>query len=120
MKGWKRGIVAASCLAAVALAPAQPLPPPSPEVPRGELLYATHCIGCHSTQVHWREKKLATDWGKLLAQVQRWQANANLGWSEDEIFEVARYLNALFYRLPMPAEKTIGLGAVPERVVPRN
>ncbi len=107
-------------LAVVALAPAQPLPPPSPEVPRGELLYATHCIGCHSTQVHWREKKLATDWGKLLAQVQRWQANANLGWSEDEIFEVARYLNALFYRLPMPAEKTIGLGAVRERVVLRN
>src|SRR5574338_705145 len=35
------------------------------EATRGELLYSTHCIACHSAQVHWREKKLATDWATL-------------------------------------------------------
>lgn len=28
---------------------------------RGELLYSTSCIGCHSTQVHWRNKRLAVE-----------------------------------------------------------
>jgi mono/diheme cytochrome c family protein len=30
--------------------------------PRGELLYSTYCIGCHTAQIHWRDKTLATDW----------------------------------------------------------
>jgi hypothetical protein len=49
---------------------------------RGALLYSTYCVGCHTTQVHWREKKLAT-WTSLKAQVRRWQSNAGLGLSED-------------------------------------
>lgn len=67
---------------------------------RGELLYTTHCIACHSTQMHWREKKLATDWPSLKAQVQRWQATARLEWSDADVTEVARYLNDTIYRLP--------------------
>ena len=43
---------------------------------RGELLYTTHCIACHSTQMHWRDQKLVTDWPSLKAQVRRWQAGA--------------------------------------------
>lgn len=35
---------------------------------RGELLYATHCIACHSDKVHWRDKKLVTDCGKVCAR----------------------------------------------------
>ena len=67
---------------------------------RGELLYATHCIACHTTQVHWRERRLVTDYPSLVAQVARWQANSGLGWSSEEVFDVARYLDASVYRLP--------------------
>jgi len=69
---------------------------------RGELLYATHCIACHTTEVHWREKRLATDWASLLQQVRRWAANAGLGWSDAEVDEVARYLNSTLYRYSAP------------------
>ena len=69
---------------------------------RGELLYSTHCIACHSTRVHWREKKLATDWTSLQAEVRRWQGVSGLGWSNEDIAEVARYLNALHYRYRAP------------------
>ncbi len=69
---------------------------------RGELLYATHCIACHSSQVHWRDKKLATDWRSLTAQVRRWQANAALGWSDDDILQVAQHLNERYYLFPRP------------------
>jgi mono/diheme cytochrome c family protein len=77
---------------------------------RGELLYTTHCVACHSTQMHWRQKKLATTWDTLKAQVQRWQGVAGLDWSEAEVEEVARYLNDTIYRYPEPAR--VGLLAV--------
>ena len=80
----------------------------SPANSRGELLYATHCIGCHTTQVHWREKKLATDWASLATQVERWQKNANLGWNGEDVDAVARYLNAAYYHFPLPSAKPVG------------
>jgi mono/diheme cytochrome c family protein len=70
--------------------------PPS----RGELLYTTHCIACHTTRVHWRDRRMVTDYRSLVAQVARWQANTGLGWSSEEILDVARYLNMSVYRLP--------------------
>ena len=69
---------------------------------RGEMLYSTHCIACHSTQIHWREKKLATDWASLQSEVQHWQGFTELGWDKKDIEEVARYLNAIYYHYPMP------------------
>lgn len=70
---------------------------PGTDALRGEQLYTTHCVYCHTSQVHWREKKIAKDWASLITQVRRWQSNAGLGWSEDEILEVGRYLNHRYY-----------------------
>jgi len=75
---------------------------PMRDATRGELLYSTHCIACHSAQVHWREQKIVTDWTSLQSQVRRWQAVSGLGWSNEDVAEVARYLNALHYRYPTP------------------
>jgi len=75
---------------------------PAPSGSRGELLYTTHCFGCHSTQVHWRDRTLATDWTTLKAQVFRWQSNTGLGWPDDDVVAVTRYLNDLYYRFPAP------------------
>jgi len=47
--------------------------------------------------VHWREKRLATDWVSLKAQVRRWQANAGLGLDESDVVAIGRYLNDLYY-----------------------
>ncbi|HYB51627.1 MAG TPA: cytochrome c [Burkholderiaceae bacterium] len=87
-------LVVATCAAAYA----QPVENPS----RGQLLYATHCIACHNNQVHWRANKRATDWAGLVAQVRRWQAVQGLGWSDNDIADVARYLNLLYYNYPTP------------------
>ena len=75
---------------------------PARDASRGELLYSTHCIGCHGAQVHWREKTLVTDWASLQAQVIRWQGVAGLKWSNEDVAEVARYLNTRHYHYPAP------------------
>lgn len=89
---------------------AQPSSPPS----RGEMLYTTHCIACHTSQMHWRDKRQATDWESLQRQVRRWQANAGLRWSEDDIVEVARYLNETIYRYPQTSRR-VSLAAAARR-----
>ena len=73
-----------------------------PDATPGELLYSTYCIGCHTEQAHWRDKKLATDWTSLVAETRRWQTNSGLNWSQDDIESVARYLNRLHYHYPAP------------------
>jgi mono/diheme cytochrome c family protein len=71
---------------------------------RGELLYMTHCNTCHTAQIHWREQKLVRDWGSLLAQVRRWQSIGGLNWNDNEIADVAHYLNAQFYQYKSTAQ----------------
>ncbi|HSD96515.1 MAG TPA: hypothetical protein VLB06_05155 [Sulfuricaulis sp.] len=75
---------------------------PTHDPTRGELLYTTHCLACHNTQVHWRDKKLVTDWKSLESEVRRWQKFSVLRWSDDDIMKVARYLNTLYYHYPTP------------------
>jgi len=71
---------------------------------RGELLYMAHCNSCHTAQVHWREQKLSTDWSSLLDQVRRWQETSGLSWNEEEIRDVANYLNTAFYKYKNTAQ----------------
>jgi cytochrome c5 len=88
-------------LAAAGAAQAQ-----APAPTRGELLYTTHCKLCHTEQMHWRTLNKARDWDSLRAQVRRWQGEARLQWSEDDINEVARHLNDTIYGFPRPLALT--------------
>lgn len=75
---------------------------PMGDAARGELLCSTHCIACHSEKIHWRDKKLVTDWKSLRSEIDRWQGASWLGWDKEDIADVARYLNALYYHYPAP------------------
>lgn len=92
----------------------------STDGPSGELLYSTYCIKCHTTQVHWREKKLATDWISLEFQVRRWQGNIGLSLGEDDVAAIARYLNGLFYHFPAADTKQSGESDATRRVTARR
>ncbi len=85
------------------------------------LLYATYCRGCHSEQVHWRDARRAKNWQLLVAEVRRWQENLGLAWTEDDIRQVAHYLNVRYYRFVPPKPKIIveaGQGAAPADAAP--
>ena len=85
----------------------------APAQTRGELLYTTHCVTCHTTQMHWRNDRQAVDWVSLKVQVRRWQGNAGLQWGEADITEVSRYLNETIYRYPTPGDR-VGLVSPPQ------
>lgn len=89
--------ILAAAVAACGAAQAQTMAPT-----RGELLYTTHCKLCHTEQMHWRALNRARDWDSLKAQVRRWQGEAKLQWSEDDIDEVARHLNDTIYGFARP------------------
>ena len=73
--------------------------------PRGELLYSTFCVSCHTTQAHWRDKRIATDMQRLREQVRRWQGNIGQSWSDADIEEVVQHLNRLYYKYPVTSGK---------------
>ena len=74
-----------------------------PDVARGQLLYSTHCVACHSAKMHWREKKLAVDRPALQKQVRRWMVLSGLNWGDDEADAVAQYLDVTYYHFAEPA-----------------
>jgi mono/diheme cytochrome c family protein len=87
---------------------------------RGALLYSTHCAACHTSKIHWREKRLVTDMESLKQQVRRWQASIDLGWTEDEIADVVRYLNAVYYNFQDAGNKGLLEGEKPLQALRKN
>ena len=67
----------------------------------GRLLYDTACGACHTTQPHWRDKRIVHSWDDLVGQVHRWQGVAGQNWSPAEVNDVASFLNDRFYRFPL-------------------
>jgi mono/diheme cytochrome c family protein len=90
-------MLAALVLVALAALHGNPAQAQSQSQSRGELLYNMNCVACHNEKMHWRGRKLVYDWNSLEEQVRRWQQASSLGWRDEDITEVARYLNGRFY-----------------------
>lgn len=68
-----------------------------PPQPRGEMLYSNHCLGCHESMIHIREKRRVQHLEALRDTVTRWSQELNLNWSSEEIEDVVLYLNIRYY-----------------------
>lgn len=71
----------------------------------GELLYTTHCVACHTTEMHWRDNRSVSNWPSLKFQVRRWQDAASLGWSDGDVLAVSRYLNESIYHFEQTTDR---------------
>jgi len=67
---------------------------------RGRLLYENFCYHCHMTEIHYRVHSKVDSRGKLMHLVAMWQEEMGLGWSAEEVADVAGYLNWAYYRFP--------------------
>lgn len=65
---------------------------------RGQQLYENHCMGCHESVQYIRGARQIRSHSALRSTVARWAANTNLPWGDEEIEEVARYLDSRYYR----------------------
>jgi len=65
---------------------------------RGRLLYENNCTVCHTSVVHVRDDRKATDLAAVEAYVARWSTYLKLPWSAEDRAAVARHLDATFYR----------------------
>ena len=72
------------------------------DLQRGQLLYETQCVTCHDSVLHLRNERQAHSFADVQERVRQWAKFQNSGWGEEEIDDVADYLNAIFYRYPCP------------------
>ncbi|MEZ5543439.1 MAG: cytochrome c [Pseudomonadota bacterium] len=68
---------------------------PAESFDRGQALYENHCQTCHESHVHLRARR-ASSLDELHKWVATWSWHANLGWSDEDITDVADYLNRHF------------------------
>lgn len=71
---------------------------------QAKTMHDTYCIMCHSTEVYTRESRIARDYDSLREQVQRWQANIALNWSDTEIEMMTNWLAERYYGLSCPEQ----------------
>jgi len=64
---------------------------------RGELLYLNHCLVCHESNVHIREKHNAKNINAIRGEVTRWMNELQLKWLPRDIEDVVDYLNSRYY-----------------------
>lgn len=67
---------------------------------RGQALHDTFCVMCHAPAVYTRPDRLANTYLEVRQQVERWQGNARLRWSQSDIDAVTEYVVDRFYKIP--------------------
>jgi len=69
-----------------------------------ETMHDTYCVVCHGTEVYTKDMRLANDYKSLRAQVDLWQTNLSLNWSNAEIDTMTAWLAQRYYGLTCSAE----------------
>jgi mono/diheme cytochrome c family protein len=72
------------------------------DIAAGEQLHAKHCGQCHGTEVYTREDRKMNDYAALEQQVRRCEQNIGLKWFEEDVENVAAYLNQTYYKFDKP------------------
>ncbi|MEA3273934.1 MAG: hypothetical protein U9Q81_01255 [Pseudomonadota bacterium] len=88
-------------LTAVALAPAH-----GANTLRGRLLYDNFCHHCHMPEIHYRVNSRVDSRAELRRMVAVWQEEMKLGWDDQDVRDVASYLDHVYYRLPDSGRRT--------------
>jgi len=95
MKPLRAPRIAFALLALALVVPAQ-----AADAERGRMLYGLRCGECHSESVHGRAHRDARNFGEVLSYVVRWNSQLGIGWRQEDINDVARYVNDTYYGFP--------------------
>lgn len=75
------------------------VPSQAEEFSRGQALYENHCQSCHADWAHTRSGRKVASAEELHRRVAAWSIHAGLHWSDEEVRDVADYLERNFYHL---------------------
>ncbi|MGB5260221.1 MAG: cytochrome c [Gammaproteobacteria bacterium] len=64
----------------------------------GKTLVQQHCTACHKDGVYTRQNRRVTSLEGLHKQVKRCELTLELKWFDDDVNDVAGYLNESFYK----------------------
>lgn len=67
------------------------------EFSRGQALYENHCQSCHADWAHKRSDRKVTSMNDLNRRVAAWSIHSGLDWSDEDVGDVADYLERNFY-----------------------
>ncbi|MDH5217875.1 MAG: cytochrome c [Gammaproteobacteria bacterium] len=65
---------------------------------QGESLLLENCYGCHGEDIYSRPERMIKSYSSLVQRVRFCSLQRNLAWFEEDIEDVAAYLNDEFYR----------------------
>ena len=72
---------------------------PAADLDNGKALVEANCTKCHDARVYTRPDRRVTTLEGLTAQVRRCELSLGLKWFDDDIGDVAAYLNENYYHL---------------------
>jgi mono/diheme cytochrome c family protein len=79
--------------------PPEPAKPAAiPKVSNGQELHDGKCLSCHKPGFYTRESRRIKSYDSLKTQVQTCATNLSIPWFEDEVEEVANYVNTEYYK----------------------
>lgn len=67
---------------------------------RGQMLYENHCLRCHAEGVHLRATSKVHNLDDLAHAVKKWAGLQRLNWQQDDLRDVADYMNHKYYKFP--------------------
>ena len=68
------------------------------DIAHGQALVQQHCMSCHDNRVYTRPNRRVTNLAGLKKQVKRCELALELKWFDEDINDVAGYLNESFYK----------------------
>ncbi len=68
------------------------------DLDNGRRLHEAHCVRCHDARIYVREERRVNSLKALRAQVRACELAAELGWFEEEVADVAAWLQQMYYR----------------------
>ena len=68
------------------------------DLKNGKLLHDENCLRCHNESKYTREDRMIKNFQELHERIKQCELMAELTWFDEEIDDVAAYLNDQFYR----------------------
>ena len=93
---------AASIVVLLTITLAVGLPARATDPVRGKRLHDNACVFCHDTSMYSRSEGKVRSFEALREEVRVWAGEAMPEWGQNEVDDIARYLNDTFFQFSCP------------------